>query len=217
VQCTWGTDGHAADQLAEFGGYGAYTFVISSYYTMTDNQTKLKKADMKSLLEYLGQKVAYSTWRHMKCYSNSLALISELLSKTCTKSLYRGILSFSFRSSTVTNPLAYRLLALDFEIWSKTRKEIQISHLEQFTTLLSTSRYKRFNLRQHLLKFGLVRKLLWILQTSMYGHDVIPNIVAALKTVLDHSFRTEDVKPVVAYLAVNLHECMYIYLLFCLV
>ncbi|KAF8509163.1 beach-domain-containing protein [Hysterangium stoloniferum] len=147
---------------------------------------------------------------HIRGYE-ILAGILRAKSRLLNMAAYEVIFEFlglNFRtpeSSTVMNPLAYRLLALDFEIWSQTRKEIQLAHLEQFTILLRTSRYKRFNLRQHLGKFGMVRKLLWVLQTNMYGHDVIPDVVAALKTVLDQSFGTTDVKPVVAYLAVNLH------------
>jgi hypothetical protein len=105
------------------------------------------------------------------------------------------------------NTVAYRYLALDFEIWSGARKEVQKAHLEHFVTLLQTSRYKRFNLRQRIAKFGLVRNFLFVLQTNMYQHDVIPYLMNALRVTASQNFSVEDsIKPIVAYLAANLHE-----------
>lgn len=105
------------------------------------------------------------------------------------------------------NTVAYRYIALDFEIWSRSRKEVQQAHLEHFVTLLQTSRYKRFNLRQRLAKFGLVRKFLFVLQTNMYQHDAIPSLINALRVAALQYFSVEDsIKPIVAYLAANLHE-----------
>jgi hypothetical protein len=113
------------------------------------------------------------------------------------------------------NTVAYRYIALDFEIWSRSRKEVQQAHLEHFVTLLQTSRYKRFNLRQRLAKFGLVRKFLFVLQTNMYQHDVIPYLMHALRVATLQYFSVEEsIKPIVAYLAANLHDRgLYIFLL----
>ena len=105
------------------------------------------------------------------------------------------------------NTIAYRYIALDFEIWSRSRKEVQKAHLEHFATLLQTSKYKRFNLRQRIGKFGLLRKFLFVLQTNMYQHDVIPYLMNALRVVASQNFSVEEsIKPIVAYLAANLHE-----------
>ena len=65
------------------------------------------------------------------------------------------------RQSTIVNVVAYRAIALDFGLWSRTRKEIQCTHFEHFTTLLQTSKYKMFNLKQRISSMGLVRKLLF--------------------------------------------------------
>lgn len=111
------------------------------------------------------------------------------------------------------NTIAYRYLALDFEIWSRARKEVQQAHLEHFVMLLQTSRYKRFNLRQRLAKFGLVRKFLFVLQTNMYQHDVLPYLMDALRVTALQNFSVEEsIKPIVAYLAANLHEREFIYI-----
>ncbi|GJJ12773.1 hypothetical protein Clacol_007018 [Clathrus columnatus] len=141
-------------------------------------------------------------------------------------------------ASTIVNPLAYRIVGLDFDIWARTRKEVQLSHYKHFATLLQVSRYKRFNARQHLCKFGLVKKLLWVLQTRSSANepDIGRAIVSTLMVVLDQgvfgSFSSstvstiaegrqgqdsingdkegDGIKPVIAYLSVNLHECSYL-------
>ena len=107
----------------------------------------------------------------------------------------------------MVNSVAYRAIALDFELWARTRKEIQRVHLEHLTTLLYTSRFKRFNIKQRFAKLGLVRKLLFVLQTEWYERDMIPFVVDALKIAAQANFNPDDaIKPIVSFLAVNLHE-----------
>jgi len=109
--------------------------------------------------------------------------------------------------STIVNSVAYRAIAVDFELWARTRKEVQRVHLEHFITLLQTSRFKKFNAKQRFAKLGLIRKLLFVLQTEWYSHDAIPFVVDALKVVAQANFSADDaIKPMVSYLAANLHE-----------
>ena len=109
--------------------------------------------------------------------------------------------------STVVNLIAYRAIALDFQLWAQTRTEIQRVHLEHFTTLLETSKYKRFNLRQRLGKMGIVRKLLFALQTDWYQLESIPWLIQSLKVVAQAHFTADDaIKPIVSYMAANLQE-----------
>ena len=107
----------------------------------------------------------------------------------------------------MVNSVAYRAIALDFELWAQTRKEIQRVHLEHFTTLLYTSRFKRFNAKRRFANLGLVRKLLFVLQTDWYQYDMIPFVVDALKITAQVNFSPDDaIKPIVSFLAANLHE-----------
>lgn len=110
------------------------------------------------------------------------------------------------RQSTIVNVVAYRSIALDFDLWSHTHKEIQQAHLEHFTTLLISSRYKKFNMKQRMAKLGLARRLLFVLQTDWYQKDMTPFVINALYSVCQADFsRDETIKPVVSYLAANLH------------
>lgn len=103
------------------------------------------------------------------------------------------------------NVVGYRAVALDFELWSRTRKEIQRVHLEHFITLMHTSRFKRFNISQRISKMNIVRKLLFVLQTDWYQVDMVPFVVETLAmTAKAHFSKDEAIKPIVAFLAANL-------------
>lgn len=45
--------------------------------------------------------------------------------------------------SLLINPFLYRIVMLDFELWSKTSRDLQDRHLQHFTLLLRTSRHRR--------------------------------------------------------------------------
>jgi hypothetical protein len=109
--------------------------------------------------------------------------------------------------STVTNAIAYRAIAFDFELWSRTRQEIQRVHLEHFDMLLQTSRFKAFNIKMRLSKQSIVQKFLFVLQAGWYQPEMIPAVINALRAVAQAQFTADEaIKPIVSYLAANLHE-----------
>ncbi|KAK2463985.1 hypothetical protein APHAL10511_004036 [Amanita phalloides] len=140
--------------------------------------------------------------------SGMLRTKAQLINLTGFETIFE-FLGINFRSpeqSTVVNIVAYRSIALDFDLWCHTRQEIQEAHLEHFTTLLVRSRYKKFNMRQRLAKLGLVRRLLFALQTDWYSNELSSSMVNALYSACQADFsRDETIKPVVSYLAANLH------------
>lgn len=133
----------------------------------------------------------------------------QLINLTGFETIFE-VMGLNFRApeqSTVTNTTAYRAIALDFELWAHTRVEIQRAYLEHFMTLLDVSRYKRFNARHRLTKLGLVRRMLFVLQLDWFSQDIIPALVDALRAAARNHFSKEDaIKPLVSYLAVNLHH-----------
>jgi hypothetical protein len=112
-----------------------------------------------------------------------------------------------FSHSTITNPIAYRFIALDFELWSRTRDEIQRIHLEHFIDLVSTSRYKNFNVKQRLSGISLTRRFLFVWQTSCYTGGNVPYFLKSFKAVMESSFNPEDtIKPVLSYIGAHLYD-----------
>lgn len=107
----------------------------------------------------------------------------------------------------MVNVVGYRVLALDFDLWSRTKKEIQQLYLEHFITLLRTSRYKTFNAKQRLSKMNIVRKLLFAVQADWYHGDMLQGVIDVLAVVAEMIFSKEEtIKPIVSYLAANLPE-----------
>ncbi|KAH9975416.1 beach-domain-containing protein [Lactifluus volemus] len=134
---------------------------------------------------------------------------SALINMTSYETLFE-FLGMNFKTpdhSTITNPIAYRFIALDFELWSRTRVEIQRIHFEHFVDLVVTSRYRRFNAKQRLSGIGLTRQFLFIWQTSWYTVDSLPFFLKAFKAVMESTFLAEEtIKPVLSYLAAHLHD-----------
>ncbi|KAF5339895.1 hypothetical protein D9611_009101 [Ephemerocybe angulata] len=120
---------------------------------------------------------------------------------------FLGVNFSSPEHSTVVNVVAYRVIALDFDLWSRSKKEIQQVYLEHFVTLLKTSRYKTFNAKQRLSKMNLVRKLLFALQADWYHGEMLHTFMEVLQVASEMIFSKEEtIKPLVSYLAANLHE-----------
>ncbi|KIY47744.1 beach-domain-containing protein [Fistulina hepatica ATCC 64428] len=131
-----------------------------------------------------------------------------LINMTTFETMFE-FLGVNFRSpeqSTITNTLAYRMIALDFELWSHTRTEIQHVYWEHFAILLDRSRFRAFNV-QRFQKLGFVRKILFVLRTDWYQQETVLPILAALRSAMSARFTKEEVvKPVVSYLAATLHD-----------
>ncbi|EIN04780.1 beach-domain-containing protein [Punctularia strigosozonata HHB-11173 SS5] len=136
---------------------------------------------------------------------------AKLINATGFETLFE-FLGLNFRhpeQSTITNAVAYLALALDFELWSRTSQSIQRAHLDHFITLLKTSRHKRFNARHRYAKMpsSVVRNLLFVLQTEWYPRDMWQYVIEALEVAAVADFSTDRaIKPIISYLAANLHE-----------
>ena len=92
----------------------------------------------------------------------------------------------------MTDLVAYKAIVLDFELWSRSRKEIQRKHLEHFTILVQTSRHRAFNVTNRTAKMGLVQKLLFALQAGCYPQKTLPYVIEDLKVTSQANFTKDD-------------------------
>lgn len=109
------------------------------------------------------------------------------------------------------NPVAYKCIALDFHFWSLVSPPIQALYWQHFSMLLENSRFQRFNIKQRFAKKfaspGVIRLMLFFLQTDLYTDDMIKQLVAAMEAVARYTWSTEGaIKPILSYLAANLVE-----------
>lgn len=141
--------------------------------------------------------------------ASTLRARSHLINMTSFETLFE-FLGLNFRSpdlSTVVNTIAYKAVALDFELWSKTSTDIQRAHLEHFAFLLRASRYRKFTIKMRLSKLGIVRKLLFAIQSAWYPQESISLVIDTLVLVAQSSFTAEEaIKPIVSYIAATLAE-----------
>jgi len=77
----------------------------------------------------------------------------------------------------VHNPVAYRALGLEFELWGFASLGVTSLYLQHFESLLSTSKYARFNVLRTFQKSSIVRKLLYALRSGFFDLAVVPMVV----------------------------------------
>ncbi len=70
------------------------------------------------------------------------------------------------------NPFLYRIVMLDFELWSQTSKALQSRHLEHFELVLRTSRHRRFNAKR-IAKMQIVKKLVHAVRSDLFNAELL--------------------------------------------
>ncbi|CEP07883.1 hypothetical protein [Parasitella parasitica] len=102
--------------------------------------------------------------------------------------------------SIINNPLAYRYVILNFEIWKKTAIAVQKAQLDQFILFLNFSKMRNFNSRR-LPKIHLVKKVLLAFRMNIYAKELVPSLIDSLKAIMLSNWSTESIRAVATFLA----------------
>ncbi|GAC92926.1 hypothetical protein PHSY_000485 [Pseudozyma hubeiensis SY62] len=105
--------------------------------------------------------------------------------------------------SLLINPFLYRIVMLDFELWSQTTRELQRRHLAHFHLLLRSSRHKKFNIKR-VAKMQIVKKTIHAIRSGLYPTDCTPALTEAVRATLASSFSETSVRIITSYLASQL-------------
>ncbi|KAI9243796.1 hypothetical protein BY458DRAFT_448092 [Sporodiniella umbellata] len=151
------------------------------------------------------------SWRNSadmeRCHGYEiLAYILKQKRDLITLELFELLLVFigkdpkNFENSIINNPLAYRYVVLNFEVWKKTSIDVQKAHLEQFILFLNKSNSRSFNTKR-LSRIHLVKKLLLAFRMNIYAKELVSYVVHALKAVMLSNWDTEGIKAVATFLA----------------
>ncbi|KAI9273684.1 hypothetical protein BY458DRAFT_533167 [Sporodiniella umbellata] len=141
--------------------------------------------------------------------SRGYELLAYLLKRKrnlITLELFELILSFigknknNLGDSIINNPLAYRYIILNFEVWKKTNLDVQKAHLEQFVLFTNISNFRSFNLKQ-LPEIHIVKKFLLALRMNTYSTELGPYTLDALKAIMLINWDTEGIRAVATFLA----------------
>lgn len=80
-------------------------------------------------------------------------------------------------TATVHNPVAYRALGLEIELWAFGPLGVTSLYLQHFEYLLWSSKHARYNVLRTFQKSGMVKKLLYALRSDLFDPNVVPVVV----------------------------------------
>lgn len=126
--------------------------------------------------------------------------------------------------SFIVNPLAYRIMLIDFDTWRKTAPITQELYYKQFVTFAVNSKYHEFNsrrlqrMRQYLTSskigvyfadlfcIGIVKRLLDALKAEPISEDVMPHFLTAFESLIKCNFNAEVHRTIALFITYTFHS-----------
>ncbi|CAN8100413.1 unnamed protein product [Discula destructiva] len=107
--------------------------------------------------------------------------------------------------SFIVNPLAYRIMLIDFDTWRKTAPITQELYYKQFVTFAVNSKYHDFNSRR-LQRMRIVKRLLDALKAEPISEDVMPHFLTAFESLIKCNFNAEVHRTVALFITYTFHS-----------
>jgi hypothetical protein len=106
--------------------------------------------------------------------------------------------------SVINNPLAYRVLLIDTNIWRKSAQPTQELYFRQFVVFAGESTNQRFNIKR-LTRMRVLKKLLEALKSEAVTSGILPFYMAAIKILLPSAMSAEMLRSLALFVtyAVN--------------
>ncbi|CAG8445955.1 14997_t:CDS:10 [Cetraspora pellucida] len=119
--------------------------------------------------------------------------------------VFVGLNPVNHMDSVIMNPLAYRFLILDFDLWRHSPESVQRAHLQQFSIFIHLSKHHHYNAKR-LSKMHVVKKMLVALKTNVYPKELLTDFIETLKIVVKYNFTTEVIRSIVTFLVSTLNK-----------
>lgn len=125
--------------------------------------------------------------------------------------LLRLVLSFvgydhgTPRNSVINNPLAYRVLLVDTDIWRSGGQRVQELYFAQFITFGVESQHYRFNAKR-LARMRVLKKLLDALKSEIVLTHTMPLYMAAFKSLLPTAMSAEMLRSLALFITYSVHK-----------
>ncbi|MBW0476383.1 hypothetical protein O181_016098 [Austropuccinia psidii MF-1] len=119
------------------------------------------------------------------------------------------------KESVITNPLAFRFLLLDFDLWSSTRPEVQLKHFQSLCGMIENSVWSHFVMKR-ISKLNLLPKMLHALRIRQFtigtenvaattdSSKVFSLFIYFLGFVLKTQFTSQSIRHLASYLTASL-------------
>lgn len=107
--------------------------------------------------------------------------------------------------SFIINPLAYRILLIDLDIWRKSAPRIQELYYKQFVTFAVKSKYHEFNSRR-LIRMRIVKRLLDAMKGEVVSEDTISHFMGAFEVLVASNFSQEVMRSLSLFITYAFHS-----------
>ncbi|KAI1392104.1 beach-domain-containing protein [Hypoxylon trugodes] len=127
--------------------------------------------------------------------TEKLTLQNSEKDKLCLQllSLVLGFVGYKHKDpleSVIINPLAYRILLVDFDGWRKCGPLVQELYYKQFVSFAVMSKYHQYNNRR-LLRMRIVKRLLDAVKSEPLLETVLPFFISTIKNLVKCNYNTE--------------------------
>ncbi len=109
------------------------------------------------------------------------------------------------RNSVINNPLAYRVLLVDTDIWRSGAQAVQELYFNQFITFGVESQHYRFNAKR-LARMRVLKKLLDALKSEAVLADTMPLYMTAFKSLLPTAISAEMLRSLALFITYSVHS-----------
>ncbi|CAK7567360.1 MAG: Beige protein-like 1 [Sporothrix epigloea] len=107
--------------------------------------------------------------------------------------------------SLIINPLAYRILLVDFDTWRTAPIETQRLYYEQFDTFAAMSKFHQFNSRR-LLRMRIIKRLLDAMKVESISEEVLPFFLKSFASLVRCNYNAEVHKALALYITYALYN-----------
>ncbi|KAJ9259019.1 hypothetical protein DTO207G8_1179 [Paecilomyces variotii] len=107
--------------------------------------------------------------------------------------------------SIITNPLAYRVLLVDLDIWRFGEPDLVEMYYSQFSTFARNSRYRHFNSKR-LARMRVNKKLLDALKGERFTNESLALFVPAFRSLLDSCLSAELLRSLSLFITYSIQE-----------
>ena len=103
------------------------------------------------------------------------------------------------QDSIIVNPLAYRILLVDLDLWKFSSTRVQRLYYEQFETFVVGSKYHNFNAKR-LSRMRIVKKWLDALKSESFHQDHLDSFLSAFRSLISGVLSAETHRWVALYI-----------------
>lgn len=106
--------------------------------------------------------------------------------------------------SFIINPLAYRILLIDLDIWRRAGPRVQELYYKQFVTFAVNSKYHDFNSRR-LIRMRIVKRLLDAMKGEAISEEVVPQFMGAFEALVRSNLSQEVMRSLSLFITYAFH------------